>query len=233
MNGDAQFKSFMASTLTGLGMTMEKLDKEQKIIKDRLAAIELKQKDLKRSLQSCEEMAELENNHEHAHKWIVNLEIRVKQLEAQIRASQERALLLRNSYSNGYRLRFSRIHLQPGLNCVNVISDQLRERLGFPNPSDMIESTIRVEPDICHRVASAKNPALIVVKFIGRSDRLVVLRKKKIAVKQESTFAMEEFCQEENKRKRELRQAIEEAYIHGKRPCFTNGKLYINGELYN
>nr|XP_006823166.1 PREDICTED: uncharacterized protein LOC102803427 [Saccoglossus kowalevskii] len=227
---DPDFQSYIKNALSRIEKKVDALNEEQHAITERFENMERKQADFERALTaSSDEMTTLRNSHEAVEGRLGEFDRKIKELEAKTRENEEEALRLAR-YSRAFNLRFGGFQIQQGENCMEIIADLLKEKLGFESAAAMIENAHRV--GINGRRSGARPAPHIIVKFMRRTDRIAVLRKAKSLLKQGEIFATEDYTQADYKRKCELRPVMQKAFEQGKRPRFANGRLFIDGKLF-
>lgn len=74
------------------------------------------------------------------------------------------------------------------------------------------------------------SPRAILAKFLYRPECFASIKKKR-GLKNDVGISEDLIC-EDRERKKQLRSVMKEGYEAGNRPRFHNGKLYMNGYLY-
>lgn len=213
-----------------------KLDKallNQESLLGRVADIEKKQRDMEESLSfSSSSVEELQSKNKILTEDLARMTSQMVTAQKNI-ADLERAALQQERYSRNFNLRFGGIpetNTKDPVVPLNQVKDLLTERFGLPD----------IEIENAHRTgkppkSASDKPRHILVKFLYRSERQVILdraKAMKASLAKSGLFILRDMPAADVAKKRSLRDVMQKAYRDGRNPVFRDGDLYINGKKY-
>lgn len=220
---EQDFETFVRTTLGSLQESVNAIMSEINSLKDRVSSNDA----LLSAISKKQDL--FTENYEKVNGEIHDINCKIEKIEQDMVNNTSTTnllcerLLAVERYSRGFNLRFYKIPERTDEDCINtlekIISNDLSEK-------PVIENAHRVGP-----LRNDGSPRPIIAKFLYRPERRDILRKKKLF--KNGIYTAEDLTPEDRKRKNELKTVMQNAYESGKRPKFRNGKLYIDGVLYN
>ena len=201
----------------------------QQSLLSRITKIEDNYQELEKSVNyTSQSIKEIKAVDESLSSNLANVTTRLEQADCKI-AKLEEATLQMERYSRSYNIRFGGI---PEL--VDEPPSYPHERI-----KDILLEKCNFQPELENAHRSGRFPKMptdqprhILVKFIYRPERQLVLKRCKKALAECGIYMIQDLPAADAAKKRSLKDVMRKAFQEGKKPNFRNGQLYINGQKH-
>jgi hypothetical protein len=215
---------------TDLHSKLDKVIKNQESLLSRMQIAEGKQREMEEALSfSTQSIEELQQKSKTFSVGISDIASQLQEAHKKIDHLGEATLNLER-YSRSFNLRFGGIP-ESSSETPSFAYDQVKQILAeqFDMPDAEIENAHRTgKPP---KMATDK-PRHILAKFLYRPERMLILKRSKVALANSGMFVIQDLPPADAIKKRSLRNVMKKAYDAGKKPIFRSGQLFINGVKY-
>lgn len=218
-----KFQEYIKSSLCDIQTSLHQVITLQNDFMYRLSSVEQKQTTLINSLQVTDtELTHVKEKSTHNFNKMSVLEKQVELLSSENKQLKER-VLNGERYSRDFNLRFGGIPETAGEDCIKLVNNVISKDLKLTNNIDI---------ENAHRVGKRQEgkPRHIIVKFLLRPERKIVLFTSKTALKNNNMFITEDLILEDRIRKTQLRGLMDKLYKEGRKVRFSKGRLFVDGK---